>query len=140
MRLYRSKRSRPKDGGKAFQRRLFKLFGLVPMGLRRQNNLRLGPRQLLAKAQRRVARGRLYKKARLQNIELFVKMQRALFASRRKTVKNNLTKFLSGYNCSADAVLEKAGIDANVRAEALPIQELLRLSDAINFFIIKSCQ
>lgn len=75
-----------------------------------------------------------------QDSKLFVKMQRALFASRRKTVKNNLAKFLSGYNCSADAVLEKAGIEANVRAEALPIQDLLRLSDAINFFIMQSCQ
>lgn len=75
-----------------------------------------------------------------QNDRLFVKMQRALFSSRRKTVKNNLTKFLSGYNPSmgltADKVLEKAGIDPSARAEALNIKEMLRLSDAINFFIM----
>ncbi len=76
-----------------------------------------------------------------QNPELFVKMQRALFSSRRKTVKNNLTKFLSGYNpalnLTADKVLEKAGVQANVRAEALKVKEMLLLSDALNSFIIK---
>ena len=79
-----------------------------------------------------------------QDQKLFVKMQRALFASRRKTVKNNLTKFLSSYNhggaLDADKVLEKAGIDANARAEALSVSQILRLSDAINFFIMESCQ
>lgn len=79
-----------------------------------------------------------------QDQKLFVKMQRALFASRRKTVKNNLTKFLSSYNhggaLDADKVLEKSGIDANVRAEALSVSQILRLSDAINFFIMQSCQ
>ncbi|MBO7123503.1 MAG: ribosomal RNA small subunit methyltransferase A [Treponema sp.] len=75
-----------------------------------------------------------------QNERLFVKMQRALFSSRRKTVKNNLTKFLSGYdpslNLTADKVLEKAAIDPSARAEALNVKEMLRLSDAINFFIM----
>lgn len=75
-----------------------------------------------------------------QNERLFVKMQRALFSSRRKTVKNNLTKFLSGYdpslNLTADKVLEKAGIAPSARAEALNVNEMLRLSDAINFFIM----
>ncbi|MBR5096537.1 MAG: ribosomal RNA small subunit methyltransferase A [Treponema sp.] len=75
-----------------------------------------------------------------QNDRLFVKMQRALFSSRRKTVKNNLTKFLSGYDPSlgltADKFLEKAGIDPSARAEALSVKEMLRLSDAINFFIM----
>ena len=79
-----------------------------------------------------------------QDQKLFVKMQRALFASRRKTVKNNLTKFLSSYNhggaLDADKVLEKAGIDANARAEALSVSQILLLSDAINFFIMQSCQ
>ena len=67
-------------------------------------------------------------------------MQRALFSSRRKTVKNNLTKFLSGYDPSlgmtADRVLEKAGIDASARAEALSVKKMLLLSDAVNSFII----
>ena len=75
-----------------------------------------------------------------QNPALFVKMQRALFSSRRKTVKNNLTKFLSGYDralgMTADKVLQKAGIDANARAEALNVKQTLLLSDAINSFII----
>ena len=67
-------------------------------------------------------------------------MQRALFSSRRKTVKNNLTKFLSGYDSAlgmtADKVLEKAGIDASARAEALSVKKMLLLSDAVNSFII----
>ncbi len=76
-----------------------------------------------------------------QNPSLFVKMQRALFASRRKTVKNNLQKFLPSLGGSfgkdaADALLEKAGIDANVRAEALKVNQMLVLSDAINSFIM----
>lgn len=75
-----------------------------------------------------------------QNDRLFVQMQRALFSSRRKTVKNNLTKFLSGYDPSlgltADKILEKAGIDPSARAEALSVKKMLLLSDAINSFII----
>ncbi len=76
-----------------------------------------------------------------KNPALFAKTQRALFSSRRKTVKNNLQKFLPGLGlgkeCSADAVLEKAGVSPSARAEALSLQELLRLSDALDSFIIK---
>lgn len=75
-----------------------------------------------------------------QNPQLFVKMQRALFSSRRKTVKNNLSKFLSAYKgskgVSAEEVLKKAGISEQVRAEALTAKEMLLLSDAVNFFIM----
>lgn len=76
-----------------------------------------------------------------QNPGLFVKMQRALFSSRRKTVKNNLTKFLSGYDpalgMTAENVLQKAGINESLRAEALNVGQMLLLSDAINSFIMK---
>ena len=61
---------------------------------------------------------------------LFAKMQRALFVSRRKTVKNNLTTFLSDSN-KAEAALQKAEIDPKLRAETLDIKTLLRLSDAV---------
>ena len=57
-------------------------------------------------------------------------MQRALFVSRRKTVKNNLTTFLSDSN-KAEAALQKAEIDPKLRAETLDIKTLLRLSDAV---------
>ncbi len=65
-----------------------------------------------------------------KNPELFVKMQRALFSSRRKTVRNNLSQFLKN-NDLAVACLEKAGIDIMKRAEVLTIEELLHLSDVI---------
>lgn len=60
----------------------------------------------------------------------FAKMQRALFVSRRKTIKNNLTTFLSD-SAKAETALKKAEIDPKVRAETLDISTLLRLSDAV---------
>ena len=65
-----------------------------------------------------------------KNPELFVKMQRALFSSRRKTVRNNLSQFLKN-NDLAVSCLEKAGIDIMKRAEVLTLDELLKLSDVI---------
>ena len=67
---------------------------------------------------------------RCYDSDVFMKMQRALFASRRKTVKNNLTAFLSSSDKAALA-LEKAGIDEKKRAEELKIEDLLRLSDCV---------
>ena len=66
-----------------------------------------------------------------QNPQLFVKMQRALFSSRRKTIRNNLTGFLKNNDQALD-FLNKAGIDIMKRAEVLTIPELLKLSDVIN--------
>lgn len=65
-----------------------------------------------------------------KNPALFVKMQRALFSSRRKTVRNNLSQFLKN-NDLAVSCLEKAGIDIMKRAEVLSLEELLKLSDII---------
>ncbi len=58
----------------------------------------------------------------------FMRMQRSLFASRRKTVKNNLSRFYGSAE-KAEAVLGSAGIDPQVRAERLSVDELLALSD-----------
>lgn len=66
-----------------------------------------------------------------QNPQLFVKMQRALFSSRRKTIRNNLTGFLKNNDQALD-FLNKARIDIMKRAEVLTIPELLKLSDVIN--------
>ena len=60
----------------------------------------------------------------------FIKMQRALFSSRRKTVRNNLSVYLKN-NDKALEYLEKAGIDKMKRAEVLTIPEMLKLSDVI---------
>lgn len=64
------------------------------------------------------------------NPQLFVKMQRALFSSRRKNVRNNLSIFLKNNDLTM-ACLEKAGIDPKKRAEVLTIEEMLNLSDVI---------
>lgn len=71
-----------------------------------------------------------------ENPKLFCKMQRALFSARRKTVKNNLTQFLSSSE-SADYALDKAKIDNKLRAEVLTLEQMLLLSDVINKDIIK---
>ena len=65
-----------------------------------------------------------------KNPATFVKVQRALFSSRRKTVRNNLSQYLKN-NDLAVSCLEKAGIDIMKRAEVLTLPELLKLSDVI---------
>ena len=65
-----------------------------------------------------------------KNPALFIKMQRALFSSRRKTVRNNLSQFLKN-NDLAVSCLEQAGIDIMKRAEVLTLDELLKLADVI---------
>lgn len=71
-----------------------------------------------------------------KNPSYFVKLQRALFSSRRKNVRNNLSIFLSDSEKTIK-VLEKAHIDPSVRAENLDIEKILILSDILNTAIIK---
>ena len=65
-----------------------------------------------------------------KNPSHFVKMQRALFSSRRKTVRNNLQGFLNNNELTNECLL-KANIDPMLRAEVLTIPQLLTLSDVI---------
>lgn len=65
---------------------------------------------------------------RCKSIDHFMKIQRSLFVSRRKTVKNNLGLFYKDMN-KAQSVLERAGIDPQIRAEKLTLEEFLHLSD-----------
>ncbi len=65
-----------------------------------------------------------------KNPKAFVKLQRALFSSRRKNVRNNLSSYLKN-NDMAMAYLEKAGIAPEKRAEVLSVPEILHLSDVI---------
>ncbi|MGP1510952.1 MAG: 16S rRNA (adenine(1518)-N(6)/adenine(1519)-N(6))-dimethyltransferase RsmA [Treponema sp.] len=65
----------------------------------------------------------------------FVKMQRALFGLRRKTVYNNLLRFTSDADKALSA-LKKSGIDPMDRAERLSIKKLLELSDNLNTAIL----
>ncbi|MDE7391549.1 MAG: 16S rRNA (adenine(1518)-N(6)/adenine(1519)-N(6))-dimethyltransferase, partial [Treponemataceae bacterium] len=59
-----------------------------------------------------------------------MRLLRALFAARRKTVRNNLLPFVSGGD-RVDAALRQAGIAPTARAESLTIEQMLALSDAI---------
>lgn len=65
-----------------------------------------------------------------ENPNLFCQMQRALFSSRRKTVKNNLTAFLASSQ-KADFALDEAKINPQLRAEVLALEQMLLLSDII---------
>ena len=70
-----------------------------------------------------------------ENPKLFCKMQRSLFSSRRKNVKNNLGIFLSSAE-KAEYVLDKAKIMPSLRAEVLTLEQMLVLSDVLNKDII----
>lgn len=72
---------------------------------------------------------------RCKNPERFIKMQRALFSSRRKTVYNNLTRF-TGNADTAFSALQASGIEPMTRAERLPLEKLLELSDHLNTDIL----
>ncbi len=71
---------------------------------------------------------------RCQNPEHFMKLLRGLFASRRKTIKNNLTVFYSNGEQAA-TVLDEAKINPQIRAEELPLETLLHLSDISNSIV-----
>jgi 16S rRNA (adenine1518-N6/adenine1519-N6)-dimethyltransferase len=69
----------------------------------------------------------------------FKPLVRGLFASRRKTIKNNLQKYLSarmlagGSQDLALELLEKAGIKPNERAENLGLEEFSALAAALPY-------
>lgn len=67
---------------------------------------------------------------RCKNPKLFMSMIRQLFSSRRKTIRNNMLKILSGEK--TDAALVKCGIKLSERAENLNVEKLLELSDFID--------
>lgn len=77
---------------------------------------------------------------RCESPALFMSLLRALFSSRRKTIKNNLLPWLkTGNRIDADALgervmeeaLERSGIDPLRRAETLEVEDFLRFSDAL---------
>ena len=63
--------------------------------------------------------------------KVYRKLMRAAFAMRRKTLANNLKAAFGLNQQAAKDVLEAAGLDAQVRGEALTHQELCRVADAI---------
>lgn len=71
-----------------------------------------------------------------ENPELFRKMVRQIFAFRRKTLRNNLSRFVKAEICSE--ALKIAEIEPSIRAENLSVDDLLKLSDALNSVIEKT--
>ena len=63
--------------------------------------------------------------------QLYLRLIGAAFAMRRKTLANNLKASFGFDNDGARAVLNAAGVDERVRGEALTLQELCRVADAI---------
>jgi 16S rRNA (adenine1518-N6/adenine1519-N6)-dimethyltransferase len=73
--------------------------------------------------------------------DAFMEILRALFSSRRKTVKNNFAAYLArtgregegsqGADAEAVRLLGLAGIDPARRAETLSVDDFIRLSDAV---------
>ena len=63
---------------------------------------------------------------------MMLKVINAAFLMRRKKLTNNLKAVFSMSQEAAASALEMAGIDANIRGEALDIADLARLSDVIS--------
>jgi 16S rRNA (adenine1518-N6/adenine1519-N6)-dimethyltransferase len=61
---------------------------------------------------------------------IFYPLVRALFASRRKTIKNNLTNFTSSRDICA-SLLRENGLSGNERAENLEVEVFLSLAKSI---------
>ena len=64
-----------------------------------------------------------------KSTERFLTLQRALFSSRRKTVKNNLTALYKDAE-KAELILKRAGIQPADRAENLSVADILGLADS----------
>ena len=75
-----------------------------------------------------------------RNEALFFQVVRAAFAMRRKTLVNNLQGAFSLTREQAASIVEGAGLDARVRGEALTMQELCTVSDALGEFMGASVQ
>ncbi|MGI5057816.1 16S rRNA (adenine(1518)-N(6)/adenine(1519)-N(6))-dimethyltransferase RsmA [Treponema pectinovorum] len=71
-----------------------------------------------------------------KNPEIFMKMIRQIFLLRRKTIKNNLSKFISAQ--LSEKALALCNIEPSERAERLCLEKLLELSDAVDSVIIDS--
>lgn len=64
--------------------------------------------------------------------QLYRRLIRAAFAMRRKTLANNLKASFGLDQQRAKAVLAAAGVDERARGEALSLEELCRVADAIS--------
>ena len=65
---------------------------------------------------------------RCESPKTFMKVLRAIFVQRRKTIKNNLNS-ITNSSQETEEILAKAGIDPTIRAEKLDVDTILKLSD-----------
>ncbi|MGL4987459.1 MAG: 16S rRNA (adenine(1518)-N(6)/adenine(1519)-N(6))-dimethyltransferase RsmA [Treponemataceae bacterium] len=72
-----------------------------------------------------------------ENPQTFLKILRALFATRRKTIKNNVAVYLKQHNnpIDAESTLKKADLNPQLRAENLTLEQIIHLANTID-----SCQ
>ncbi len=72
----------------------------------------------------------------IENFNLLIKIIKALFSSRRKTIKNNLASWLSSncFDCTADEVLQKTFLKESLRAEALTLDDFIVLAGTIETY------
>lgn len=70
-------------------------------------------------------------RAVVKDEKLFFKMIKSAFAQRRKTISNSITSGLTLSKESFKSACENAGISPTARAEALTLDELARLANAI---------
>ncbi len=75
-----------------------------------------------------------------KNEKLFIALVNALFASRRRTIKNNLYKFLEKEEKQnlVEGILQRAKIDAMARAENLCLDDFINLINVIESEATKS--
>ncbi|MDE6557951.1 MAG: 16S rRNA (adenine(1518)-N(6)/adenine(1519)-N(6))-dimethyltransferase RsmA [Clostridia bacterium] len=71
------------------------------------------------------------KRLEVSDTELYKKVVRTAFSSRRKTLENNLVNGFSLTREAARALIEGCNLPASVRGEALSSQDFARLSDAL---------
>lgn len=72
---------------------------------------------------------------KVEDEKLFFKMVKSAFSQRRKTISNSVTSGLSISKENFRNACEKAGISPTARAEALTLEELGNLANAINEII-----
>ena len=74
----------------------------------------------------------------VQDEQLFFRLIKGAFAMRRKTLVNNLVSVFAFDRAKAIEVLEAAGLNAQIRAEALSIEDFCRLADQIGENVVKA--
>lgn len=72
---------------------------------------------------------------KVKDEKLFFKTVKAAFAQRRKTVANSVASGIGISKAELTAACRESGISPTARAEALSLEELGRLSDAISSYI-----